>query len=1689
MPRPSDWWVLDLESDPSPGQPANLVTTGNRLLDFADDARRARQAVDSLQGDGAVLTWIGQSGDAFREQFGELPEQLRKVHDSHRMAGDALLAFAPKLENAQAMADRALADGRAAREQLSGLTGQLQLAQGDAATIGRQATALQQHTDPDPEQIKQAVRDAETAKQRLSDVQGRVATAEQALNAAKSLADQARQLRDGAARECRREIAEASDAGIQPRSFWDKLGEFLKGLWDVICEVAKWVALIAGIIAIIIGGPLAWIALAAGAILLIKAIVDFAQGKGSITDLIFAVLGIIPGVRGLTSLSRLSTLYKAGGFKAIAQAALTSMRNTVRGLANAVTNAARGVVNVVKSGFNKLVNKINTVPVNTSKRSFEIPACGDPVDISTGRVFLPETDLDLPGSPPLLLERTHRSDYRAGRLFGVSWASTLDQRIVVEPDAVHLLAADGTLLTYPVPGAEGPVVPRHGRSLPLRRAGDGFVVTDPATGASLLFAAPETEAEPELAGPVLPATVLDSADAEPARSAALVAIVDRDGGRIEVVRDDVGLPVEVRHGDGRRVTVTTENGRVTALHLIPAGDGAPVLLRTFSYVDGHLAAVAGASGQPMRFSYDADGRMIRWDDSNGQWYAYRYDADGRCVLGEGRDGYFGYRFAYEPEQRRTSAMDSLGHTTVYELNEDLQVVAETDPLGNTTRSEWDTQHRLLSRTDPLGRTTRFLYHPDGSLDAVVRPDGSHARITYRGRRVAAVTVTDDDGRVWRRDYGPAESPDPFTDPLGVDQRMGRQEQADDRPRIAATTVPEAVPGPAAPDSQRMRIGGLSPAVTVLARDDHGRASVLGDTAGWQLSRGWTADGEPAWQMNQAGERDQWQYDAEGNQTAYTDALNRTTRTEYGSFDLVVATVSPTGARTTYDYDAELRLTRVTDPAGRRWHYEYDAAGRLVREADFDGRASDYTYDPAGQLVRMVNAAGESVDFEYDLLGNLVGRRATSAEESRATTFRYDPVGQLVEATSPDAVLTITRDVFGRVTGESVNGHAVTHTYDDGNRTVSRDTPAGVRTLWSFDPSGFPVGIGMAGHDLALFHDAHGRPVAEQLDDSVTVVRHYDAGDRLVVQRVSGGTGPDVERAFGYREDGSLTIVDDSREGATVFRLDDEGRVTAVDGPDRREDYRYNVAGDLVEAFSRRESAAVHGERLYHGTDMIQAGQTSYRYDSAGRLVHRQEGTRAWTFRWNAEGRLHGVITPEGGRWRYRYDPLGRRIATQRLTDGPADDPLDGPVLAQTDFAWDGPVLIEESDSTGRVTTWQHDLDGLRPLLQCDGDRLHLLVCDPNGAPTDMVAADGAVTWRSRAALWGHQLDPEPAGDSTPLRFPGQHADAETGLHYNLHRYYDPRTGRYLSPDPLGLSAGPSPVRYVDDPLLQSDPLGLSPRACTQGKRPRYDDAYDDLDDLLDDAEMLAVGSALKKVKVSAPKTKFPPPPGKLLVSEMKAALAKYDSDFHTADVGKFHGPVDKRVVLSKVVDIGSKTTKLEGWSVEWLNKFQRSDGVTDYLEKSGTKNVWVRGHLINEDFGITGSTHNFAPMTSKGNGAFKNAFESRVKDAFARMDQLQRNYPAEFNALGKEFTVDIKVTLSDAKLFDGVPNVDVAELAVPKYIKVEAQYMFDGKPLADDVLKDLNKRFWKELPVKPLPSNHNMNPVTGQWDPPVPGKF
>ncbi|WP_272896770.1 RHS repeat-associated core domain-containing protein, partial [Aeromonas cavernicola] len=90
--------------------------------------------------------------------------------------------------------------------------------------------------------------------------------------------------------------------------------------------------------------------------------------------------------------------------------------------------------------------------------------------------------------------------------------------------------------------------------------------------------------------------------------------------------------------------------------------------------------------------------------------------------------------------------------------------------------------------------------------------------------------------------------------------------------------------------------------------------------------------------------------------------------------------------------------------------------------------------------------------------------------------------------------------------------------------------------------------------------------------------------------------------------------------------------------------------------------------------------------------------------------------------------------------------------------------------------------------------------------------NGATVWQVRYRAYGNVWQKEVADLAapieTPLRFQGQYWDAETGLHYNRHRYYQPDTGRFISPDPIGLAGGINNYQYAPNPIGWVDPLGL-----------------------------------------------------------------------------------------------------------------------------------------------------------------------------------------------------------------------------------------------------------------------------------------
>ncbi|MBW8735727.1 MAG: hypothetical protein JF621_00845 [Streptomyces turgidiscabies] len=752
--RPADWHVLDLDKDPTPGDPDRVRQLARTLHDFADDVADALRLIKGMAQENETLEWAGKTAEVFQDEFSDVPKNLKKLKKSYDLCGDALVDYWPKLERAQALADRALAKGWEAQADLSSAKSRLSSADSWVTRAAKESdkykddpTGSKAAEKPDEAKVRAATRDAQHAKSAQSSAQSDVSSAQSALDAAKKMAEDARKMREDAAGEAKRRIDEASDAGIQNRSWWEDVGDWFTDNWDSIVAVCKIVVAVVGVVAMIIGGPiLGAIVLIAALVVLADTLYKYSKGQASLWDVGFAALDCIPGMKGLTTLGGL-----AKGMKVFGKLGLKGMAMGVKGLGKTAAQHMDDLFKGLRSGAGD--------ELKAGKPMKGRCKGGDPVDMVTGEMLMSHTDVRLPGLLPLVIERHHVSSFRSGRWFGPAWMSTFDERLELDGDGAVRASADGMLQVYPVPAPGSPVMPSQGPRNPLTwdgTPGSSVTISDPLTGLTRHYG---------------PALAPDSPDADSGTAVVLPlsAVTDQSGDRIDFQRTAEGTPFAVRHSGGYHLTVDTEDGRITALRLSESADRPGALLRTYSYDDPrrHLTAIADSAGRPYRLEYDELGRITSWTDRNDRWYRYGYDGDtDRVAYGIGQDGAMSAQFAYDDVLRTTTMTDSLGHRTEYHHDERLHLTRVVDPLGFVVHTEHDARGHLLSRTDELGHTTRFTLDVHGQPLRMDRPDGTSVHVEYADD-VLPVAITEADGARWEGAYDGRGNLLTSTDPLGA----------------------------------------------------------------------------------------------------------------------------------------------------------------------------------------------------------------------------------------------------------------------------------------------------------------------------------------------------------------------------------------------------------------------------------------------------------------------------------------------------------------------------------------------------------------------------------------------------------------------------------------------------------------------------------------------------------------------------------------------------------------------------------------------------------------------------------------------------------------------------------------------------------------------------------------------------------
>ncbi|PHM66255.1 RHS family protein [Xenorhabdus sp. KJ12.1] len=325
----------------------------------------------------------------------------------------------------------------------------------------------------------------------------------------------------------------------------------------------------------------------------------------------------------------------------------------------------------------------------------------------------------------------------------------------------------------------------------------------------------------------------------------------------------------------------------------------------------------------------------------------------------------------------------------------------------------------------------------------------------------------------------------------------------------------------------------------------------------------------------------------------------------------------------------------------------------------------------------------------------------------------------------------------------------------------------------------------------------------------------------------------------------MRVIDDSRWGQTRYRYNTNDQIlhTLFEGARPHEErFSYDANGNLSQHLPTDARGAMEqlNQRQQAGR-VVQQGNIRYRYDDNGRLVEKTEqrdGFRPqiWRYRWDTQNQLTHCETPDGSRWQYKYDPFGRRLQKLRIHDGklaatnlqlwlagkPDLEPKADATMGKN-YLWSGDQLIEETpiyaDGTpaeSQHIRWLYEPGSLTPSARFELGKLHYVVSDHQGTPREMLNEAGQLIWAQRLRTWG-QTDRSQVIASNDadyhvdcnFRFMGQYEDEESGLYYNRYRYYSPKTGQYISPDPIGLYGGENPYGYVHNPTGWVDPLGLA----------------------------------------------------------------------------------------------------------------------------------------------------------------------------------------------------------------------------------------------------------------------------------------
>lgn len=585
------------------------------------------------------------------------------------------------------------------------------------------------------------------------------------------------------------------------------------------------------------------------------------------------------------------------------------------------------------------------------------------------------------------------------------------------------------------------------------------------------------------------------------------------------------------------------------------------------------------------------------------------------------------------------------------------------------------------------------------------------------------------------------------------------------------------------------------------------------------------------------------YDSEGNLETTTDALSRQSTNEYDPLGRIKKFIKDAAGllpqEVNQKYNALDKVTKVTDPKNLDTNYLYDGFGDSSKLESKDTGNTDYKYNSIGQLVEAKDANGKTTQYNYDILGRTrIIDYAESPTPGLDVTYAYDElpldcergegyvIGKLTKVEDGSGSTTLCYNAYGdlvrKVQRTNGNTFVLRWIYKANGQLEQMIYPDGLIVDYIYNSLGqvSEVGVTSGSSRAVLLEDATYYPFGPiagwDYGNGRSLTRTFDLNYRphIIRDTASGG----INYTYAFNGVGNLTQLQ-APGLIREYKYDGLNRLKSSENSSgiKLWEYNYDATGNrtsVIEAVPNGSSYNYLTQNYAYDTNShrLTFDGTEYSaYDLAGNLTKTSataSGPAILSLSYNSANRLHSV-TKSSGSVQYVYNASGERVQRTPSAGG------------ETYFVYgDSGSLLGEYNASGSPIKQMIWLAGM-PVGLVTGTsttaKLYYVQSDDLGTPRTVIdPVRNLSVWKNpleNEAFGKVQPITDPDADGTHfefnLRFPGQIHDGFTGLVYNYFRDYDPKTGRYVQSDPIGLAGGISTYSYVEaNPLVAVDPFGL-----------------------------------------------------------------------------------------------------------------------------------------------------------------------------------------------------------------------------------------------------------------------------------------